>query len=122
MVNDLKSNKDRNLADNIEPQEWYDWFKKLNKSQSAINESDKVIDSIIKRARDFALSDPSLDKPTSNEGISRTSKHLKNGKAIVNDAISNEMMKCFVQTRFVDVVRDLFSAILKNLLPKIMEN
>ena len=31
MVNELKSNKDRSLADNIEPQEWYDWFKKLNK-------------------------------------------------------------------------------------------
>ena len=31
MVNELKSNKDKNLADNIEPQEWYDWFKKLNK-------------------------------------------------------------------------------------------
>ena len=38
---------------------------------------------------------------------------MKNGKAIGNDAISNEMIKCFVQTRFVDVVRDLFNAILK---------
>ena len=27
MVNELKSNKDKNLADNIEPQEWYDGFK-----------------------------------------------------------------------------------------------
>ena len=40
MVNELKSNKDRNLADNIEPQEWYNWFKKLNTPQSTINESD----------------------------------------------------------------------------------
>ena len=96
MVNELKSNKDRNLADNTEPQEWYDWFKKLNKPQSAISESDKVIDSIIKRARDFALSDPSLDKPISNEEIIRASKHLNNGKAIGDDAISNEMIKCFV--------------------------
>ena len=81
MVNELKSNKGRNLADNIGPQEWYDWFKKLNKSQSAINESDKVIDSITERARDFALSDHSLDKLISNEEIIRASKHLKNGKA-----------------------------------------
>ena len=32
---------------------------------------------------------------------------MKNGKAIGNDAIGNEMIKCYVQTRFVDVVRDL---------------
>ena len=68
MVNELKSNKDRNLADNIEPQEWYDWFKKLNKPQSTINESDNVIHNIIERARDFALPDSSLNKPISNEG------------------------------------------------------
>ena len=37
---------------------------------------------------------------------------MKKGKAIGNDAISNEMIKCFVQTRFVDVARDLFNAIL----------
>ena len=120
MVNELKSNKDRNLADNIEPQEWYDWFKKLNKPQSSINESDKIIHSIIEKARDFALPDSSLDKPISNEEIIRASKHLKNEKAIGNDAISNEMIKCVVQTRFVDVVRDLFNAILtKTFFPKL---
>ena len=64
MVNELKSNKNRNLADDIEPQEWCDLFKKLNKPQSAINERDKVIDSIIKRATDFALPDSSSDKPS----------------------------------------------------------
>ena len=75
---------------------------------------------IIKRARDFALSDPSLDKPISNEEIIKASKHLKNGKSIGNDAISNEMIKCFVQTMFVDVVRDLFDAILtKTYFPKL---
>ena len=47
MVNELKSNKDKNIADNIKLQEWYDWFKKLNKPQSTINESDKVYHSII---------------------------------------------------------------------------
>ena len=91
-----------------------------NKPQSTVNESDKVIHSIIERARDFALPDSSLDKPISNEEIIRASKHLKNGKAIGNDAISNEMIKCFVQTRFVDVVRDLFNAILtKTYFPKL---
>ena len=71
------------------------------------------------RSRDFAISDPSLDKPISNEEIIRASKLLKNGKAIGNNAISNEMIKCFVQTRFVDVVRDLFNAILtKTFFPK----
>ena len=43
---------------------------------------------------------------------------MKN-KAIGNDAINNEMIKRFVQTRFVDVVRDLFNAILtKTFFPK----
>ena len=120
----MKSNKDRNLADNIEPQEWYDWFKKLNKPLSTINESDKIIHRLIERTRDFALPDSSLDKPISNEEMIRASKHLKNGngngKAIGNDAISNEIIKCFVQTRFVDVVRDLFDAILtKTYFPKL---
>ena len=120
MVNELKSYKDKNFADNIEPQEWYDWFKKSNKQQSAISESDKVIDSIIERARDFALSDSSLDKPTRNEEIIRASKHLKNGKTISNDAICKEMIRCFVQTRFVDVLKDLFNAILtKTYFPKL---
>ena len=76
MVNELKSSKDRNLADNVEPQEWYDWLKKLNKPQSTINESYKVIHSIIEKARYFALP---LDKAISNEEIIRASKHLKNG-------------------------------------------
>ena len=87
---------------------------------STMNKSDKVIHSIIERVRDFALPDSSLDKPISNEEIIRASKYLKNGKAIGNDAISNEMIKCFVQTRFVDVVRDLFNAILtKTYFPKL---
>ena len=73
MVNEMKSNKDRNLADNIEPQEWYDCLKNLNKPQFAISESDKVICSIIKREREFALSDPSLNKSISNEEIIRAS-------------------------------------------------
>ena len=65
------------------PQEWYDWFKKLNKPQSTINESDKVIHSIIERARDFALPDSSLDKPISNEEIIEHQNTLRMGKLSV---------------------------------------
>ena len=32
---------------------------------------------------------------------------LKNGKSIGNDAICNEMIKCLVHTKFIDVIRML---------------
>ena len=34
MVKKLKTHRDENLTDNIDPLEWQKWFKKLNKPQS----------------------------------------------------------------------------------------
>ena len=40
VVNELKSNKDKNLADNIEPQEWHDWLKNyINPSLLSTNQT-----------------------------------------------------------------------------------
>ena len=55
----------------------------------------------MKRAKDFTTSNDVLDKGISNIEIIEASKLLKNGKAIGDDAICNEMMKCFVNTRFI---------------------
>ena len=89
----------------------YEWFKNLNKPQSIPCGSEKIIDSIIKRAKDFITFSDILDKGISNIEIIKASKLLKNGKAIGDDAICNEMIKCFLHTRFIDVIRAIFNAI-----------
>ena len=53
-----------------------------------------------------------LDRVINDEEIIKASKRLKNGKSIGNDAICNEMIKCLVHTKFIDVIRMLFNAIL----------
>ena len=62
MVKKLKTHRDENLTDNTDPLEWQEWFKKLNKPQSIlIVDMTKIIDSIIKRAKDFTNSNDILD-------------------------------------------------------------
>ena len=111
MVKKLKTHRDENLTDNIDQLEWQEWFKKLNKPQITHCGYDKIIDSILKRAKDFTNSNDILDKGISNIEIIKASKHLKNSKAVGGDAICNEMIKCFVHTRFIDIIRAIFNAI-----------
>ena len=94
--------------------------KKLNKPQFTPRGSDKIIDSIMKKAKDFTTSNDILDKEISNIEIIKASKRLKNGEAFGDDAICNEMIKCFVHTRFIDIIRAIFNAIyLKSYFPKL---
>ena len=51
--------------------------------------------------------------------IIKASKRLKNGKAVGGDAICNEMIKCFVHTRFIDIIKAIFNAISKSYFPKL---
>ena len=51
MVKRLKTHRDENLTDNIDPLEWQEWFKKLNKPQSTHCGYDKIIDSILKKGK-----------------------------------------------------------------------
>ena len=61
-----------------------------------------------------------LDKGISNIEIIKASKHLKNGKAVGGDAICNEMIKCFVHTTSIDIIRAIFNAIYsKSYFPKL---
>ena len=53
----------------------------------------------------------------------KAAKKLKNGKAVGSDSISNEMIKCLVHTKFVDIIRDLFNAIYKDShFPNLLHN
>ena len=74
MVKKLKTQRDKNLTDNIDLLEWQEWFKKLNKPQFTPCGYDKIIDNIIKRAKDFITSNDVLDKGTSNIEIIKASK------------------------------------------------
>ena len=78
------------------------------------------MDSIIKRAKHFILSNDVSDKGISNIKIIKASKRLQNGKAIGDDAICNEIIKCFVYTRLIDIIGAIFNAIyLKLYFPKL---
>ena len=45
IVKDLREHKRNNLSNNIDPQTWYNWFKKLNHSE--ISDNDKTLSTII---------------------------------------------------------------------------
>ena len=53
MANRLRSCKNKNLADNTDPEEWYKWFRDLNKPQFIINKWDKAVEGVVKRLKDF---------------------------------------------------------------------
>ena len=85
--------------------------QKTNKSQCTPCGYDKIIDSIIKSSKDFTTSNNISDKGISNIEIIKASEHLKIGKAVSSDAICNEMIKCFLHTRFTDIIRAIFNVI-----------
>ena len=51
MVNKLRSCKNKNLADNIDPEEWYKWSRDLNRPQFTINKRDKTVEGVVKRSK-----------------------------------------------------------------------
>ena len=111
MVKKLRSSTTSNPADNIDPHEWHEWFKNLNSTSITSSDAD-TISSLVKRGKHYATSNHLLDKVINDEEIIKASKRLKNGKSVGNDAICNEMIKCLVHTKFIDVIRMLFNAIL----------
>ena len=114
LVKDLRERKRNNLSDNIDPQTWYEWFKKLN--QSEISDNDKTLSTIIKNMEDFAPKfSKTLDEYISIQEIKSAATKLKNNKSTCNDLISNEMIKCCVNTHFIKVIRLLFNLIIINL-------
>ena len=78
---EAKTHRDENLTDGRSGS------KKLNKPQLTHCGNDKIIDSILKRAKDFTNSNDILNKGISNIEIIKASKRLKNGKAVGGDAV-----------------------------------
>ena len=75
---------------------------------------------MVKRLKDFTCFSEGLDKNITNDEIIKASRQLKNHKAVGYDSICNEMLKCLVKTKFINVVRSLFNAIcLKSYFPKL---
>ena len=68
LVKDVRERKRNNLSDNIDPQTWYDWFKKL--SHIDISDNDKTFSTIVKNMKDFAPKFPkTLDEYISIQEI-----------------------------------------------------
>ena len=75
---------------------------------------------MVKRLKDFTCFNEGLDNNITNDEIIKESRWLKNHKAVGYDSICNEMIKCLVKTKFINVVRSLFNAIcLKSYFPKL---
>ena len=98
------------MLDNIDPEIWYDWFKKLNNANDTL--SDDTYRPIIRNMRDFVPQFVKmLDKPIDVDEIKKAALKLKNGKSVGIDLISNEMIKCCVDSHFVRLIRELFNFI-----------
>ena len=120
MVNRLRSCKKKILTDNIDLEEWYKWFRDSNRPQFTISNWDKTVEGVVKRLKDFTCFNEGLDKNIINDEIIKESRRLKNHKAVGYHSIGNEMIKCLVKTKFINVVRSLFNAIcLKSYFPKL---
>ena len=76
MVNRLRSCKKQNLADNIDPEEWYKWFRDLNRPQFTINKCYKTVEGVVKRLKDFTCFSEGLDKYITNDEIIKASRQL----------------------------------------------
>ena len=72
LVRELRSKKDKNLSDSIDPEIWYDWFKKLNNTNDTL--SDDTYRPIIRNMRDFVPQFAKmLEKPIDMDEIKKGS-------------------------------------------------
>ena len=63
---------------------------------------------------------PLLDEAITIPEIKRAGRKLKNNKACGQDMISNEMIKCIINTRFIETILRVFNLILdKSQFPEI---
>ena len=101
---ELRSKKDKNSSDSIDPEIWYDWFMKLNNVNDTL--SDDTYRPIIRNLRDFAPQFVKmLNKPIDVDEIKKAVLKLKKGKLVGVNLISIEMIKCCVNSHFVRLIR-----------------
>ena len=97
---------------NIYPEEWFTYFKTLNNPQTGVNNPfDEGVEFFTTHSDKFSsVYIKCLDKPFDDKKLKDVSKTLKNNKASGIDAISNEMIKCFIKfhcTFFVNLFNRL---------------
>ena len=118
MVNELITIKQKSTVENIEPKAWHMWFKQLNTAKYDIHVGDhfeKEVDFFVKHLKTFSRKVVELlDDEITKEDILITAKKLKNKKAVGYDTICNEMIKCLVKTKFIDVIQQVFNIVLVN--------
>ena len=100
MVNRLKEAKQDNTIDDIDPSEWYQWFKALNTKENQKNNKEfreKTL-SIVEKKHFFAERFVKiLDSHISSAEITKACYKLKHNKACGVDSISNEILKSIAQ-------------------------
>ena len=116
MVNELRNIKQKYAVEDIELKTWHMWFKQLNTAKHDSGDHfEKEVDSFVKHLTTFSRKVVELlDDKTTNEDILIAAKKLKNKKAVGYDTICNEMIKCLVKTKFIDVIQQLFNIVIVN--------
>ena len=108
-INEWRTKRTHN--DDIDIKSLFDHLKTLGTSRS--RKFDENFEAKINKSlQKLSLKKcPLLDKPISEKEIVQCVKELKNGKAVGEDKISNEMIKCGI-TVFAPILKCLFNAIL----------
>ena len=116
MVNELRIIKQKSTVENIEPKAWHMWFKQLNTAKYYIGDHfEKEVHFLIKHLQTFSRKVVELlDDEIIKEDILIAAKKLKNKKAVGYDTICNEMIKCQVKTKFIDVIQQVSNIVLLN--------
>ena len=116
MVNELRIIKQKSTVENIEPKAWHMWFKQLNTAKYYFGDHfEKEVHFFIKHLQTFSRKVVELlDDEIIKEDILIAVKKLKNKKAVGYDTICNEMIKCQVKTKFIDVIQQVSNIVLLN--------
>ena len=123
-VNELRTAKQNNYIDNIELKKWYSWCKELNAAKKQVegDNFDKNIEFVIKSFNLFTAGNdnPLFGGAITIPEIKGAGKKLKNNKACGQDMINNEMIKCTIGTRFIEIILHVFNLIFdKSQFPEI---
>ena len=124
VVNELRTTKQNNYIDNIEQKNGIPGLRSLIQQKKLVKVDNFNSDNkfIIKSLNLFSTGNdnPLLDGAITILEIKRVGRKLKNNKACGQDMISNEMIKCITETRFIGIIRRVFNLILdKSQFPEI---
>ena len=124
VVNELRTTKQNNYIDNIEQKNGIPGLRSLIQQKKLVKVDNFNSDNkfIIKSLNLFSTGNdnPLLDGAITILEIKRAGRKLKNKKACGQDMISNEMIKCITETRFIGIILRVFNLILdKSQFPEI---